>query len=63
MLDDRTGILQPADITGRATWTALPAVKADQILGWNSEMRYSYSAIGPIVQGFAAALRNAQKVA
>jgi iron complex transport system substrate-binding protein len=63
LLDDRTGTLQPADLTGRATWTALPAVKADQILGWNSEMRYSYSAIGPIVQGFAAALRNAQKVA
>ena len=63
LLDDRTGTLQPADLTGKATWTALPAVKADQIVGWNSEPRYSYTAIGPIVQGFATALRNAKKVA
>jgi iron complex transport system substrate-binding protein len=63
LLDDRTGTLQPADLTGKATWSALPAVKAGQILGWNSEMRYSYTAIGPIVQGFATALRNAKKVA
>jgi len=63
LLDDRTGTLQPADLTGNATWTALPAVKADQIVGWNSEPRYSYTAIGPIVQGFATALRNAKKVA
>ncbi|HWG25195.1 ABC transporter substrate-binding protein [Actinospica sp.] len=63
LLDDRTGTLQPADLTGKATWTALPAVRADQIVSWNSESRYSYTAIGPIVQGFADALRNAKKVA
>lgn len=63
LLDDRTGTLQPADLTGKATWTALPAVKADQIVGWNSEPRYSYQAIGPIVDGVATALRNAKKVA
>ena len=63
LLDDRTGTLQPADLTGKATWAALPAVKADQIVSWNSEPRYSYTAIGPIVQGFADALRNAKKVA
>jgi iron complex transport system substrate-binding protein len=63
LLDDRTGTLQPADLTGKATWTALPAVKADQIVAWNSEPRYSYTAIGPIVQGFASALQNAKKVA
>jgi iron complex transport system substrate-binding protein len=63
LLDDRTGTLQPADLTSRATWTALPAVKADQIVGWNSEPRYSYPAIGPIVRGFATALQNAKKVA
>jgi iron complex transport system substrate-binding protein len=63
LLDDRTGTLQPADLTGKATWTQLPAVKADQIVGWNSEPRYSYQAIGPIVDGVAAALRTAKKVA
>jgi iron complex transport system substrate-binding protein len=63
LLDDRTGTLQPADLTGKATWTALPAVKADQIVAWNSEPRYSYTAIGPIVQGFATALQDAKKVA
>ncbi|HTJ72433.1 MAG TPA: ABC transporter substrate-binding protein [Actinospica sp.] len=63
LLDDRTGTLQPGDLTGKATWTALPAVKANQIVAWNSEPRYSYTAIGPIVQGFADALQNAKKVA
>ncbi|HET9172127.1 MAG TPA: ABC transporter substrate-binding protein [Actinospica sp.] len=63
LLDDRTGTLQPADLTGKATWTALPAVKAHQIVAWNSEPRYSYAAIGPIVQTFATALQNAKKVA
>jgi len=63
LLDDRTGTLQPADLTGRATWTALPAVKADQIVAWNSEPRCSFAAIGPIVQGLATALQNAKKVA
>lgn len=63
LLDDRTGTLQPKDLTGKPTWTRLPAVTADQIVAWNSEPRYSYTAIGPIVQGFATALRNAKKVA
>lgn len=63
LLDSRTTALQPADLTGKATWTALPAVKADQIVGWNSEPRYSYTAIAPIVQGIATALQNAKKVA
>jgi iron complex transport system substrate-binding protein len=63
LLDDRTGTLQPADLTGKATWAQLPAVKANQIVGWNSEPRYSYQAIGPIVDGVATALRNSKKVA
>ena len=63
LLDDRTGTLQPADLTGKATWTALPAVKADQIVAWNSEPRYSYAAICPILQGFSTAQQNSDKVA
>lgn len=63
LLDDRTGTLQPKDLTGKPTWTALPAVRADQVLAWNSEPRYSYPAIGPIVRTFATALANAKKVA
>jgi iron complex transport system substrate-binding protein len=63
LLDSRTTALQPADLTGNATWAALPAVKADQIVGWNSRPRYSYTAIAPIVQGIATDLQHAKKVA
>lgn len=62
LLDDRTTATQPADLAGKPTWTNLPAVKAGQILGWASELRYSYTALGPVVSGFATALQNAKKV-
>ena len=63
LLDDRTGTLQPSDLTGKPTWTRLAAVKADQIVSWGSELRYSYTALGPVVDGFATAMQNAKKVA
>jgi hypothetical protein len=34
-----------------------------EIVAWNSEPRYSYTAIGSIVQRFASVLQNAKKVA
>jgi iron complex transport system substrate-binding protein len=63
LLDDRTTALQPKDLTGKPTWATLPAVKAGQVLGWGSELRYSYTSLGPVVAGFATALQNAKKVA
>lgn len=63
LLDDRTSALQPKDLAGKPTWTRLPAVKAGQIVGWASELRYSYQALGPVLAGFATALGDARKVA
>jgi iron complex transport system substrate-binding protein len=63
LLDDRSSALQPKDLTGKPTWTRLPAVQANQVVGWGSELRYSYTAIAPVVDGFATALQNAKKVA
>ena len=63
LLDDRTSALQPKDLTGKPTWTRLPAVKAGQIVGWASELRYSYAALGPVLAGFATALGGARKAA
>jgi iron complex transport system substrate-binding protein len=63
LLDDRTSALQPKDLTGKPTWTRLPAVRAGQIVGWASELRYSYAALGPVLSGFAAALGDARKAA
>jgi iron complex transport system substrate-binding protein len=63
LLDDRTTALQPKDLTGKPTWKTLPAVQANQVLGWASELRYSYVSLGPVVAGFAAALQDAKKVA
>jgi iron complex transport system substrate-binding protein len=62
LLDDRTSALQPKDLAGKPTWTRLPAVKAGQIVGWASELRYSYAALGPVLAGFATALGSARKV-
>lgn len=63
LLDDRSSALQPKDLTGKPTWTRLPAVKAGQIVGWGSELRYSYQALTPIVSGLATSLGSARKVA
>lgn len=63
LLDDRTSALQPKDLTGKPTWTRLPAVRAGQTVGWASELRYSYAALGPVLAGFATALGDARKVA
>jgi iron complex transport system substrate-binding protein len=63
LLDDRTSALGPKDLTGKPTWTRLPAVKAGQIVGWAGELRYSYQVLGPVPAGFATALGDARKVA
>jgi iron complex transport system substrate-binding protein len=63
LLDDRTTALQPKDLTGKPTWTQLPAVKAGQIVGWAGELRYAYQTLGPVLAGFATALADARKVA
>lgn len=63
LLDDRSSALQPKDLTGKPTWTRLPAVRAGQVVGWGSELRYSYTAIAPVVDGVATALQKAKKVA
>jgi len=63
LLDDRSSALQPKDLTGKPTWTRLPAVQANQVVGWGSELRYSYTAIAPVVDGVATALQKAKKVA
>ncbi len=63
LLDDRSSALQAKDLTDKPVWSRMPAVKADQIVGWASELRYSYTALSPVVSGFAAALSSARKVA
>jgi iron complex transport system substrate-binding protein len=63
LLDSRTAALQPKDLTGKPTWTALPAVKAEQVVPWLSEPRYSYAACAPVLEAVAKAVQNAKKVA
>ncbi|MFE9765580.1 ABC transporter substrate-binding protein [Streptomyces sp. NPDC005808] len=62
MMDDRTGTIQPADIT-EATWKQLPAVKAGQVIPRSPEPIISYDKCTPLLDNLAEAIENAKKVA
>ncbi|NUR69907.1 MAG: ABC transporter substrate-binding protein [Hamadaea sp.] len=62
LLDNRSSTLQPKDLTGKPTWNQLPAVKAGQIVGWNSEPRFSYAGSAGVLEQLANALTSAKKV-
>ncbi len=62
LLDSRTAAVQSDFLTGKPAWTNLPAVKANQVLPWQSEPRMSYAGCAPMVEALAAAVRKARKV-
>jgi iron complex transport system substrate-binding protein len=62
LLDSRTAGLQPKDLTGKPSWTALPAVAAGQVVPWLSEPRFSYAGCAPVLEGLADALARARPV-
>lgn len=61
LLDNRTSALQPDDLTDKPTWTKLPAVRANQIVSWLSEPRFSYAGCAPQIEALAEAIRTARK--
>ena len=61
-LDSRTLALQPKDLTGKPSWAALPAVKANQVAPWLSESRLSYAGCAPNIEALATAIQRAKKV-
>ncbi|WP_274558848.1 ABC transporter substrate-binding protein [Streptomyces spiramyceticus] len=63
MMDNRTAVLQPADIKDKPTWTRLPAVKAGQVIPRTTEPIYSYDKCAPILEDLAEAIEKAKKVA
>lgn len=63
MMDNRTAVLQPADIKDKPTWTRLPAVKAGQVIPRVTEPIYSYAKCAPILEDLAKAIETAKKVA
>ncbi|KAB8183985.1 ABC transporter substrate-binding protein [Microbispora catharanthi] len=62
LLDNRGTALQPKDLTSKPSWATLPAVKADQVVGWDPVPRFSYAGAAPILEGLASAIRNAKKL-
>ncbi|MFY1688345.1 ABC transporter substrate-binding protein [Plantactinospora sp. WMMB782] len=62
LLDNRSSTLQPNDLTRKPTWSQLPAVKANQVVGWNSEPRFSYAGSAAALETLATALRSARKL-
>jgi iron complex transport system substrate-binding protein len=62
LLDSRTSALQPKDLTNKPTWNRLPAVRANQIVGWNSEALFSYAGSATALETLATAIRTAKKV-
>jgi iron complex transport system substrate-binding protein len=63
LLDSRAQALQPADLSAKPTWANLPAVKAGQVVPWQSEPRFSYAGCAGALETLAKALTGAKKVA
>ncbi|MGC9665193.1 ABC transporter substrate-binding protein [Planosporangium sp. 12N6] len=63
LLDSRTSALQPPDLVSKPTWSNLPAVRAGQVVPWQSEPRFSYAGCAPLVEALATAVQRARKVA
>ncbi|MET8246255.1 ABC transporter substrate-binding protein [Streptomyces sp. NPDC005202] len=61
MMDNRSSVIQPADIT-EGTWKKLPAVKAGQVIARNPEPILSYDKCAPLLEDLAAAIEKAKKV-
>ena len=61
LLDNRTSALQPKALADKPTWTRLPAVKADQVVPWASEPRFSHAGCAPLIESLAKALEDARK--
>ncbi|GGM54167.1 ABC transporter substrate-binding protein [Dactylosporangium sucinum] len=62
LLDSRTSALQPKDLTAKPTWAALPAVKAGQVVPWQSEPRFSHAGCAGPLEALGKALAAARKV-
>jgi iron complex transport system substrate-binding protein len=62
MLDSRTQALQPKDLTAKPAWRDLPAVKANQVIGWNPEPVFSYASCAPILESLAKTIQTAKKL-
>ncbi|MER7418415.1 ABC transporter substrate-binding protein [Micromonospora peucetia] len=62
LLDNRNTALQPKDMAAKPTWQQLPAVKANQITGWDAVPRFSYAGTAPLLENLAAAIKGAKKV-
>ncbi|MER7272871.1 ABC transporter substrate-binding protein [Dactylosporangium sp. NPDC000244] len=63
LLDNRAQALQPKDLTAKPTWANLAAVKAGQVVPWQSEPRFSYAGCAGALETLAKALAGAKKVA
>ncbi|KAB2345530.1 ABC transporter substrate-binding protein [Actinomadura rudentiformis] len=62
LLDSRTQALQPKDLGSKPSWKDLPAVKANQVLPWQPEPRFSYAGCAPILEELAKTLQTVKKV-
>ncbi|AXK35842.1 ABC transporter substrate-binding protein [Streptomyces armeniacus] len=61
MLDNRGQALQPDALEKVPAWTDLPAVKADQVIPWASEPRFSYAGSLPLLENLAKTVQDAKK--
>ncbi|WP_345709734.1 ABC transporter substrate-binding protein [Kitasatospora paranensis] len=62
ILDKRSTALQPKDLAAKPTWAQLPAVKAGQVVPWDSVPRFSWAGAAPLLENLAKAIRSAKKV-
>ncbi|GID52217.1 iron complex transport system substrate-binding protein [Actinoplanes couchii] len=62
-LDARPGTLQPNDLAAKPGWSALPAVKANQVFPWEAVPIYSWASSAPLIEALTAAIKKSKKLA
>ncbi|GAA4938452.1 ABC transporter substrate-binding protein [Actinoplanes utahensis] len=63
-LDSRAGVaLQPNDLASKPGWSALPAVKANQVVPWQSVPIYSWAGSAPLIEALTEAIKKSKKLA
>ncbi|MEU4623706.1 ABC transporter substrate-binding protein [Actinoplanes sp. NPDC023801] len=62
-LDSRPTALQPKDLVSKPGWSALPAVKANQVFPWQAVPIYSWAGSAPLLEALTAAIKKSKKLA
>ncbi|WP_378740411.1 ABC transporter substrate-binding protein [Nocardia brasiliensis] len=62
LLDRRSAALTPEALAANPVWRGLPAVRGNQVTGWQPVYRFSHAGTAPLLDDLAAAIRRSGKL-